>query len=420
MSLIDGAVWRDRARFARAFRDARPFRHVVIDGFFDAAACRRLLADFPHFEARYALNEMGHVGGKAVRMDVREISDAYRELDHYIQTPEFLTLVSEITGIPALLYDPDYTGGGTHENVEGQGLEAHVDFNYHPRTGWHRRLNLIVYLNPEWEDSWGGSLELQSDPWDPAGNEVKRVLPLFNRCVIFETSEASWHGFSRIALPPGRGDLSRKSFAIYLYTRERPDAETAPAHATVYVPEGRPPGVAAGATLTPEIVAEIDQRFTHLRGMLRFLYDREKQFATRIGELEHALEEARAALRVPLLGYALQAPGATGYWADSWCARTLRFAFTPTRAAHGVEFDVSAPSGLARDQLVSVHVGEASTTARVRPGSRQRIALRGSFRAGVEVAVAIDATQAWSPKAAGESADARELAYRLSAVNLQH
>src|SRR5439155_21312235 len=132
----------------------------------------------------------------------------------------FAEWVSEVTGIPGVLYDPEYVGGGTHENRAGQDLDPHVDFNFHPRRGWHRRLNLIVYLNHEWHEAWGGTLELHSDPWlPPEENRVKRILPLANRAVLFETSERSWHGFERLTAPPGRAELSRKSLAIYLYTR---------------------------------------------------------------------------------------------------------------------------------------------------------------------------------------------------------
>jgi hypothetical protein len=203
---------------ASSFHTARPFHHIAIENFLDATIRRRLLEDFPRFEDRYALNEMGEVGGKAVRIDVREISDAYRELDRYLQTREFLEFVSALTGIPDLLYDADYIGGDTHENRDGQGLDQHVDFNFHPGTRWHRRLNLIVYLNPEWEMEWGGNLQLQADPWN--GNTTgPTIAPLFNRAVVFETTENSWHGFSNIHLPPNKKSLSRKSFAIYLYTR---------------------------------------------------------------------------------------------------------------------------------------------------------------------------------------------------------
>jgi hypothetical protein len=248
--VIPTEVLDKRNEYAAQFSNAKPFRHVEIDGFLDRAICQRLLDDFPSFETRYALNEMGEVGGKAVRMNVREISPAYRQLDQYLQTPEFLDFISAVTGIPELLYDPDYIGGGTHENRDGQSLDAHVDFNYHPRTKTHRRLNLIVYLNREWEDAWGGTLELRSNPWNPAVDEKRSVLPLFNRAVIFETSEVSWHGFCRIELPADRKALSRKSFAIYLYTKDRPRAETAPSHGTIYVPDALPQHFVPGRTLS--------------------------------------------------------------------------------------------------------------------------------------------------------------------------
>ena len=95
----------------------------MIDNFLSEDIAKGMLAAFPSFEDRYALNEMGEVGGKAVRMDVRELSDVYRRLDAYLQTSEFLDFVSRVTGIPDLLYDPDYVGGGTHENRRGQGLD---------------------------------------------------------------------------------------------------------------------------------------------------------------------------------------------------------------------------------------------------------------------------------------------------------
>src|SRR2546422_5303712 len=93
----------DKEALAREFRDADPFPHVVIPDFFSSEVAQRLLDDFPSFEERFARNEMGKVGRKAARRDVREISEAYRELDDFLQTSQFLKVVSEIAGIPDLL-----------------------------------------------------------------------------------------------------------------------------------------------------------------------------------------------------------------------------------------------------------------------------------------------------------------------------
>jgi hypothetical protein len=406
--------------YAKAFRCAEPFPHVVIDGFLDPALCRRLLDEFPSFEDRYAKNEFGETGGKAVRMDVRDISPTYRALDAYIQTSEFLELVSRITGIPDLRYDPDYVGGGTHENIHGQSLDAHVDFNYHPGTRWHRRLNLIVYLNPEWEEAWGGALELHSDPWNEDANQVHAVVPLFNRCVIFETSECSWHGFRRIELPPDRAGLSRKSFAIYLYTEQRPADQIAPPHATIYVPDGMPEHLAEGSTLGAGDVGELRGRFAHLRQQLRFLYQRELHFGAQIQSLEGALDEARTSQGFPLQGYAVPAGAVSGFWPDGWVARELRFAFKATEPVEALDLDLWVPPGLAGDQRLVVSVAGQRIEMRVRRGERERLSLPIALSRGGGLEVRIDADQAWSPKATGESADERWLAWRLVEARLRH
>jgi hypothetical protein len=141
--------------YAERFQRGDPFRHVVMDDFFDAAAVDGLLAQFPAFDPGRARNENGAIGNKAVYEQIRELGPAYAALDRLVASPAFLALMGELTGIPGLLYDPHYFGGGTHDNRNGQSLDVHVDFNRHPVTHTHRRLNLIVYLNPEWRDDWG-------------------------------------------------------------------------------------------------------------------------------------------------------------------------------------------------------------------------------------------------------------------------
>lgn len=251
------------------FQRAKPFRHVAIDDFLESAACEALLRDFPAFDERKALNELGEVGRKAVFERVAGISAFYAEFYRYINSKPFLDAMSELTGIPGLIADETLFGGGTHENLDGQGLDTHVDFNIDERRMLHRRVNLLIYLNKEWEESWGGAIELHSDPWNRAADRVQKFLPLFNRAVIFETNEYSWHGFERIRLPAERRHLSRKSFSIYLYTRDRPVEEVVAPHTTFYVPAPLPERIREGRTLTGEDVQDLSIALAGRDGLLR-------------------------------------------------------------------------------------------------------------------------------------------------------
>lgn len=253
------------------FQAAQPFRHVVIDDFFAADFAAQLLREFPAFERGNAVGDDGAQGGKSTVERIQALGDAYAALDAEIRSPEFLALLARLTGVDDLLYDPFYLGGGTHENRDGQALQTHIDFNYHPSERWHRRLNLIVYLNPDWQASWGGNLELYRDPYADA-QPAERIAPVFNRCVIFETSERSWHGFDRITLPPDQQSRSRKSVALYFYTRERPAAEVAGKHSTHYVDAQVPEHFTAGYTLSDADAALIRNLVAQRDGQLKRLY----------------------------------------------------------------------------------------------------------------------------------------------------
>ena len=248
---------------------------MAIEPFVAPVLLSALQAQFPKFEERYARNERGQTGGKAVVPEIARLGSAYGQFDRLMRDREFLALIGRITGLSGLLYDPDYAGGGTHENLDGQELDPHVDFNYHPRLRWHRRLNLILFLNPEWEQAWGGCLELLPDPW--AGNATVYV-PLANRAVIFETTESSWHGFRRIRTPPGR-EISRRSIAVYFYTKDRPSTETAPSHGTLYFQRPLPQRFQPGYTLTEDDVAEMQSLLARRDGHMQFLYEREADFS---------------------------------------------------------------------------------------------------------------------------------------------
>ncbi len=280
------------------FRTAHPFPHLVLDHFFSDDFAENLLSFFPVFDPSKAINELGLVGKKAVHTKLGDLKEPYRKLDELFKSDEFLKFMSTITGVPELLYDPEYVGGGTHENLEGQELDPHVDFNFHPDRKWHRRLNMLIYLNNEWKESWGGSIELHSDPWNPPQDEVQSFIPLMNRCVLFETSERSWHGFKKIQLPESKKGLSRKSIAVYFYTLDRPAEEILPEHSTFYVHRPLPDKVRAGYTLKEEDVQELRELLIRRDSWIKFLYDREIQFSSEMGRLHQEIGRVKTAQHV--------------------------------------------------------------------------------------------------------------------------
>lgn len=303
---IDPRVLADADAHAAAFARRDPFRHVVIDGFFTPDYAASLLAQFPAFERGNARNEAGELGNKSTVERIRSLGEPWARLDDLVKSKPFLDLVGHITGIDGLLYDPWYFGGGTHESRNGQDLDAHVDFNRHPVEGWHRRLNLIVYLNHDWDDQWGGSLELHSDPRSP-DDRVTRVTPLFNRAVIFETTEWSWHGFGTIRLPEDRRAMTRKSVALYFYTHERPESELADSHSTIYVDLPLPDRFKAGRVLDDNDVSDLRTLLTRRDQHIQRLY-------RDIGRITTELERARRALYSGVFGRTRYFAGLARNW----------------------------------------------------------------------------------------------------------
>ena len=250
--VISAAFLTQADSYRATFEAARPFKYATIEDFFEPNFAEDLVRDFPAFDPERARNEFGEVGGKAVHEEIATISETYSRLYRVIGSSDFLTLISRLTGIPDLMHDPKMYGGGTHENRHGQDMDPHVDFNYDPPTKLHRRLNLLVYLNREWRPEWGGQIELHSNPRRPDENRVFALEPTFNRALIFETNEISWHGFPRINLPEDKRHLSRKSLAIYLYSKDRPEHEKGPEHSTFYVQRWLPPHIRAGHVMTDD------------------------------------------------------------------------------------------------------------------------------------------------------------------------
>lgn len=233
--------------YAKSYANAPLFPHVAIDNFFNDAPAKALLNEFPAFEKGNYLNEYGLPGLKSVNTDIRKVSPNFSKLWKYIGSQEFLSYVSTVTSIPDLLMDPTMFGGGCHENKNGQRLNTHIDFNYNREYRWHRRVNVLFYLNNDWDCAWGGCVTFETNPWCYANsncNTVKQYEVKFNRAVIFSTSEKSWHGFTTINAPATYKG-TRKLISIYLYTRNRPEHELAGSHGTHYIPSFQPPDESA-------------------------------------------------------------------------------------------------------------------------------------------------------------------------------
>ena len=235
-----------------------------------------------------------------------------------------------------MLPDPALFGGGTHENLHGQDLDPHVDFNYDEPQKLHRRLNLIVFLNKGWKAEWGGSLEIHSNPRRPLENQIHSYEPVFNRAVLFETNEYSWHGFPKIELPEEERHRSRKSISIYLYTRERPAEEMAPVHGTFYVHRPLDQRFREGHTLTEadekDLLFQLDRRDKWIEKYQQLELDKGRELQQKTAYILDLLSRVRA----PLTGYALQEGASNGLYADGWVAANVRFMVRPIKPVAGI------------------------------------------------------------------------------------
>ena len=404
-----------------SFSEAKPFRHISIDDFLVPTLAQGLLEQFPSFDPERAKNEMGQIGGKATREDVRALGPAYEAADNFFSSPEFINFLSKITGIPGLIYDPEYFGGGTHENRHGQELDVHVDFNYHRSTKLHRRLNLIVYLNPEWDESWGGNIEIHSDPRNSDQNEVTQFAPLLNRCVLFETNEYSWHGFSRIQLPADKRHLSRKSFTVYYYTKSRPENEIVPPHNTFYIQRPLPKDLKVGEPLTQEGYQIIKGLIAKRDVWLKFYQDLELRLNSEILGLRHMTSELQGIVKPPVLGYTSALVGAEGYCPDGWINQAFKGSFIAHREIQRITFRIGVASELPENTILEVTIDKASPLqVTLKRGSKMEFSISVSIPAGSTFCIEISGSNYFCPKTAGLNADDRKLLCTLESIITEH
>lgn len=246
-----------------AFASARPFPHIVIDDFVDGAVAQAVAEEFPMPDGaawqRFATTREV----KLALRDPEQMGPLTRALIAELNGQVFIEFLERVTGITGIVADPHLVGGGLHQIGRGGHLGIHADFNRHEHLRLDRRLNLLLYLNRDWSDDYGGHLEL----WDRDMVACRhRISPIAGRMVLFATTDDALHGHpDPLTCPPHR---ARRSIALYYYSNGRPEAEATASHTTLFHTRPDTPRLRRMATwsvdrLVPPLLSDAVRRRGH-------------------------------------------------------------------------------------------------------------------------------------------------------------
>eukprot|EP00600_Ochromonadales_sp_CCMP1393_P004615 CAMPEP_0174971086 /NCGR_PEP_ID=MMETSP0004_2-20121128/9780_1 /TAXON_ID=420556 /ORGANISM="Ochromonas sp., Strain CCMP1393" /LENGTH=297 /DNA_ID=CAMNT_0016220963 /DNA_START=13 /DNA_END=906 /DNA_ORIENTATION=- len=217
------------------YKKAQPFPHIFIDDIFPTELLEAIASEIPEVpDGEGCLQSLGGIrciqmsnaknkSTLAVENDMKPVT---RMMFGFLKSHIWLTFLESLSGIGNLISDPGFTGSGIHVTTSGGNLRVHADFNNYPQYKLQRRVNTFVYLNNNWQDEWGGHLEL----WNRELTECPvRLAPAFGRFVVFSTTDFSYHGHPEpLKTPPNR---ARRSLALYYYTNGgRPKSECVKGH----------------------------------------------------------------------------------------------------------------------------------------------------------------------------------------------
>lgn len=221
---------------------AEPFAHTVIDGFLPTVVAEALLAHFPAEKKQHdKVYEKGYGGQFKRQISPYDCDEWLKSAFAFFNSPAMLEFLEGLTNIKGLIPDPYFNGGGLHEISTGGMLGIHADFQVNEALQLRRRINVLIYLNKDWQAAYGGELEL----WDKnMQHKVKSVAPLFNHCVIFNTDADSFHGHPEPLTTPA--NVTRKSIALYYYTAQPIENSSGESRHTLYVarPNDTPENIA--------------------------------------------------------------------------------------------------------------------------------------------------------------------------------
>lgn len=218
-----------KAALARGYQNAQPYHHLYFKKFLDDDLALDMSREFPHHSEQFWI-EYKHINENKAGLHVREkLPDLIGKVVDELNSPRFVALLTEITGIEGLMADDSIEGGGIHQAETGGYLNVHLDFTMHrTRRNWRRRCNLIVYLNEGWKEEWGGNIDF----WAPDMSEVKGSYPTFLNTALLFSTPGALHGFPDPLKCPKT--TARKSMQFYYYTYDNSHSATSVAHATAY------------------------------------------------------------------------------------------------------------------------------------------------------------------------------------------
>ena len=195
-----------------------PFKHIVLDDFLDSSLISSVDHAFPGLDD----SQWQHSNDKGIEIKSRtnwtsefDIPEGIIDAIRIFNSSLILKAIGDRLKIPKLVPDPYFSGGGLNVTPKDGLLDVHVDGNYHDATGLNRRVNLLLYLNKDWEPDWGGEFGIYENDGEAL---YKAIPPVFNRCIIFDTHDKSFHGLPNPLNFPN--DELRRSIILYYYTLE--------------------------------------------------------------------------------------------------------------------------------------------------------------------------------------------------------
>ena len=202
------------------YNSQRPFPHIVIDNFVNEEILNSAVDNFPSLEELKWIKYNNPLEKKTIYCSTEKLHNSLKETINNLNGKEFVKFLENLTGFENIEIDENLTGGGIHQSVIGGKLDIHADFNILYGTTKKRCINIILYMNKNWKEEYGGHLEL----WNEEMTECQqKILPVFNRLVIFNTNETSYHGHPEpLTCPEG---WTRKSIALYYYIDQEKNSE---------------------------------------------------------------------------------------------------------------------------------------------------------------------------------------------------